>query len=121
MMELFVGAEDRPWARLGQLVLDRGTWKGREIVPSAWLAASMSAHNNGPGQFLYGFRWWLGRSFCRGNMIEWAGAMGWAGERLIVVPAQDMIVLVNAWLPDRTNLPESILFNHYILPAVVAA
>jgi hypothetical protein len=52
-------------------------------------------------------------------VIEWIGAIGWAGQRLIIVPALDMVVLVLAWLPERMNLPESILLNQYILPAVV--
>jgi CubicO group peptidase (beta-lactamase class C family) len=112
-------ARPRDWAKLGQLVLDRGAWKGKQLVQPKWIADSIKVRNNGPGQFLYGYHWWLGRSYCGGQVIEWAGAMGWAGQRLIVIPRLNMLVLVNAWLPDRMNFPEAVLLNEYILPAAL--
>ncbi len=112
-------ARPRDWVKFGQLVLNRGVWRGEQIVPSAWIAESTSPQNNGPMQFLYGYQWWLGRSYCHGKPVEWIGAMGWAGQRLLIIPALDMVVLVLAWLPERMNLPESVLLNQYILPAIM--
>jgi CubicO group peptidase (beta-lactamase class C family) len=112
-------ARPRDWAKLGQLVLNRGVWNDRQIVPSAWIADSIKPRNNGPGLFLYGYHWWLGRSFCRGRVVEWAGAMGWGGQRLMIVPDLGMVVLVHAWLPNRMSLPETILLNEFILPAAM--
>jgi hypothetical protein len=40
-------------------------------------------------------------------VIEWVGAMGWAGQRLIIIPSLNMLMLVNAWSPDRYELPGS--------------
>jgi CubicO group peptidase (beta-lactamase class C family) len=114
-------ARPRDFAKIGQLILDRGVWKELAIVSPSWIEESTTPHNNGPGQFLYGYQWWLGRSWCHETVIEWIGAMGWAGQRLIIVPALDMVVLVLAWLPERMNLPESILLNQYILPAIIHA
>ena len=111
-------ARPRDFTKIGQLVLDRGIWKGLAIVSPSWIEQSTAPHNNGPGQFLYGYQWWLGRSYCHGKVVEWIGAMGWAGQRLMILPELDMVVLVHAWLPDRMNLPESILLNQFILPAV---
>ena len=34
-------ARPRDWAKLGQLVLNRGAWNDRQIVPSAWIADSI--------------------------------------------------------------------------------
>ena len=112
-------ARPRDWAKLGQLVLNRGIWNDRQIVPSAWIADSIKPRNNGPGLFLYGYHWWLGRSFCRGQVVEWAGAMGWGGQRLMIVPDMGMVALVHAWLPNRMSLPETILLNEFILPAAM--
>jgi CubicO group peptidase (beta-lactamase class C family) len=109
----------RDWAKLGQLVLNRGSWNGQQLVSSQWIAESTKAHNNGPGQFLYGYQWWLARSYSQGRIVAWIGGMGWAGQRLIILPSLRMVVLVHAYLPERMNLPESILLNQYILPAVL--
>ncbi|HEV2155142.1 serine hydrolase [Bradyrhizobium sp.] len=112
-------ARPRDWAKLGQLVINRGVWNNRQIVPSAWIADSIKPHNNGPGLFLYGYHWWLGRSFCRGKVVEWAGAMGWGGQRLMIVPDLGLVALALAWLPKRMTLPEEILLNEFILPAAM--
>jgi CubicO group peptidase (beta-lactamase class C family) len=111
----------RDAARIGQLVLDRGLWQGRQIVPASWIAQSTAPQNNGPGVYLYGFQWWLGRSFVRDRQLEWIGAFGSGGQRLIVLPSADMVVFVAAWLqqPQEMVLPESVLLNQYILPAVI--
>jgi CubicO group peptidase (beta-lactamase class C family) len=114
-------ARPRDWAKIGQLVLNCGTWNGKQIVSSEWIAMSTTIQNNGPGQFLYGFHWWLGRSFAGGKVLDWIGAMGWGGQRLMIIPTLNMVVLVNAWMPERMNLPEAVLLNEYILPAVIPA
>jgi CubicO group peptidase (beta-lactamase class C family) len=43
------------WAKLGLLVLGRGQWDGKEVVPSAWVDA-MTAPS--PGVAYYGFQIW---------------------------------------------------------------
>ena len=112
-------ARPRDWAKLGQLVLNCGAWNDKQIIASDWIAESTAVQNNGPGLFLYGFHWWLGRSFMGGKLFDWIGAMGWAGQRVIIVPTLNMVMLVNAWMPDRMNLPEAVLLNQYILPAIM--
>lgn len=111
----------RDWAKLGQLVLSRGVWNGVQLISPSWIAKSITPQNNGPGVFLYGYQWWIGRSYGKGRVTEWAGAMGWGGQRLIVVPAFDLVLLVTADLSTFMGLPESILLNQYLLPAVLQA
>jgi CubicO group peptidase (beta-lactamase class C family) len=110
----------RDTAKVGQLVLDHGVWGQRQLVPESWIAQSITPQNNGPDGYLYGYQWWLGRSFIKGREINWAGAFGWGGQRLIVVPDKDLVVFVTAYLPRGMDLPESVLLNQYILPAIVS-
>jgi len=49
-----IHAEDQ--ARIGQLVLQNGAWGGRQLVPAAWLAQSLTPCPLNPA---YGFLWWL--------------------------------------------------------------
>jgi len=53
----------RDLARFALLYLHEGSWKGRQIVPSAWIRESTQSYSQvselGPGQG-YGYMWWIG-------------------------------------------------------------
>ena len=59
----------RDMARLGRLYLNGGKWNGKQIVPEAWVKASVTpnaprlmAGKDNPGSatpFGYGFQWWI--------------------------------------------------------------
>ena len=98
----------RDLAKLGQLVLDGGEWRGRRIVSRAWLEESTAAHVDSDvarpegGTYPYGYYWWVvpGVGFA---------ASGHGGQFVLVVPARRM-VLVQIALPDAdlngSSLPE---------------
>jgi len=50
--------------------------------------------------------------------VEWAGAFGWGGQRLIVIPELGMVVFFAAWMPQNMAFPETVLLKQHILPAV---
>lgn len=109
----------RDLAKIGQLVLDHGAWKGRQIVPADWVAAATSPQINGEGLFFYGYQFWLGRSFVRGKEIDWAAGVGYGGQRLFIVPTMNLVVLVHAGLygkPRQWVGAETVL-NRFVLPA----
>jgi hypothetical protein len=61
----------------------------------------------------------LGRSLLRGRQIDWAAGVGTGGQRLFIVPALDLVVLVHAGLyrsPAQLWVP-LIVLNRYVLPA----
>jgi len=47
----------RDFAKICQLALDGGRWNGRQVVPEAWIRASLTPS---PRNASYGFLWWLG-------------------------------------------------------------
>jgi CubicO group peptidase (beta-lactamase class C family) len=92
----------RDLAKIGQLVLNHGSWHGRRIVSAAWLE-QMTAPHSPPGWSLaslgadaYGYLWWLGRSSIYDRDIDWIAGIGYAGQRLYVVPSLDLVVVVTA-------------------------
>ncbi|SEE58427.1 CubicO group peptidase, beta-lactamase class C family [Rhizobiales bacterium GAS188] len=112
----------RDLAKIGQLVLDHGTWNGKQVVPVDWIAAATSPQINGPQLYFYGYQFWLGRSLVQGQEIDWAAGVGYGGQRLFIVPALDLVVLVHAGLyssPMQSSVPLTIL-NRYVLAAVKA-
>lgn len=90
----------RDMAKIGQIVLDNGRWKGIQIVDSAWVAQStqfqvMTDHPP-PPVYQYGFYWWIlpdSQAF---------SAWGAGGSFIYVVPSQRMIVVMTS-LADVTG------------------
>ena len=115
----FAGLRLRPrdLAKLGQLVANDGRWNEKQVVPARWIADSTRPRVNvdGRGAMYYGYHWWLGRSLLNGHDLHWTAGFGAGGQRLFIVPALDLVVVVNAF--DPSSIPMAIL-NHFILPAV---
>jgi len=88
----------RDLAKIGQLVLQRGNWKGTQVVSASWIDAATRPQINGLGTDFYGYFFWLGRSLVDQREIRWAAAVGLGGQRLFIVPELDLVVAMNAGL-----------------------
>jgi CubicO group peptidase (beta-lactamase class C family) len=110
----------RDLAKLGQLVLNHGMWDGRQVVPAAWVEASIAPRIQASQLYFYGYQWWLGRSLVNGRQVDWALGLGLGGQRLFIVPQLDMIVLVMAGLyhSEMQGGVPLIALNRYVLAAV---
>jgi CubicO group peptidase (beta-lactamase class C family) len=109
----------RDLARIGQLVLSRGAWNGKQIVPASWVDAATAPQINGAGLFFYGYKFRLGRSFVHGREVDWAAAWGLGGQRVFIVPALDLVVVVTAGLYHsftQVTVPIELL-NRFVLAA----
>jgi CubicO group peptidase (beta-lactamase class C family) len=84
----------RDLAKIGQLVLNGGSWGERLVVPAGWLEQSF--HSTVPAEdgLEYGYQWWLGRGRVDGR--RWMAGFGNGGQRLIIVPDLDLVVVVMA-------------------------
>ena len=95
----FTGLRLRPrdMAKLGRLVLDHGQWQGRQIVPAAWIDASLQPRlETGFDGTRYGYQWWTGTAHWQGKALPWAAAFGNGGQRIFVVPDLDLCVVTTA-------------------------
>jgi CubicO group peptidase (beta-lactamase class C family) len=89
---LYLAAEDL--AKIGYLYLHDGVWDGRRILPAGWVRNATTRHASGVGAgWDYGYQWWL---MSRNGADVWAGR-GFGGQFLIVVPARDLVAVVNSW------------------------
>jgi CubicO group peptidase (beta-lactamase class C family) len=109
----FAGLRLRPrdMARIGRMVIGEdktpGKWQGKQIVPVAWLTESLRGHIdmlNEPG-WQYGYQWWVGKIDAVSTVgaigglatqRDWSGGFGNGGQRLLMVPALDLVVVITA-------------------------
>ncbi|MBK3662153.1 serine hydrolase [Bradyrhizobium diazoefficiens] len=108
----------RDWAKIGQLVLNRGAWDGRQIVSASWADQSTAEHIKTREPQSYGYQWWLGRSQDGSSVVDWIAAKGFNSQKTIIIPALDMVVVFNAGRESKNMVaPELDLLDRYIVPA----
>ena len=103
-------------AKLGQLYLQKGSWKGASILPSAWVTEATSAQttsqvNNGDWSEGYGYQFWR----CTHGAYRGDGAYG---QYCIVMPEQDAVLAVTSQTPDMQK-SLNIMWEH-VLPGMKA-
>lgn len=45
--------------KIGRMVLDRGRWQGRQVVPEGWIAEMLTPHREVGPYVHYGYLWWF--------------------------------------------------------------
>lgn len=80
----------RDYARIGQMVLQRGFWNGQQIVPADWIAASTAP--SAPGGADYGFQWWMPPNPAPGEVM----AQGIYGQYIYINPGLGVVIAMNS-------------------------
>jgi CubicO group peptidase (beta-lactamase class C family) len=78
-------------ARIGQLILQRGAWRDQQVVPADWIAASLTPRTAAFEGVQYGYHWYLAP---RRDSTQAVMGFGYGGQRLVVVPAQDLVYVI---------------------------
>jgi len=83
----------RDFAKLGQMVLDEGSWRGRQIVSAAWISESTRHHHGDPAfAEKYGYLWWrLEDPDEPPHVLIYAAGKG--TQYIFVVPDYDMVIV----------------------------
>ena len=102
-------------AVFGQLLLQRGQWNGRRLVPAEWIDEATSAQvdtsaadHDLDGRQGYGYQFWR-------NRLAGYRADGAFGQLCIVLPDQDAVVVLTSALPVA-QLALDLVWEH-LLPA----
>lgn len=82
----------RDFARIGQLMLDSGKWKGVPVIDTAYYAQSvrpcMIPDEEGKPCVYYGYQWWIAAAY-PGVFY----ARGILGQYIIVIPARRTVIV----------------------------
>lgn len=104
-------------AKLGQLYLQKGNWKGKLILSEAWvnMATSLQTSNGSNPESDwdqgYGYQFWR----CRHNVYRGDGAFG---QYCIVMPDQDAVIAITSGSKDMQGIL-NLVWDH-LLPAMQA-
>jgi CubicO group peptidase (beta-lactamase class C family) len=102
-------------ARLGLLMLQRGRWGDQQILPATWIDEMTSplAPTGRSNQFKsYGYQTWV-----TDNSAVFKGR---GGQRLFMIPSQDLIVVTTAGASDDQEIAIDRLVPEFVLPAVIS-
>ena len=106
----------RDFAKIGQLVLDKGRWNGKQIVSSEWVELSTTSSVEITGME-YGFLWWNIPFADREKDIPSIVATGNGGQYLMIYPALNLLAVFTggAYNSEEDKLPFMIM-NKALLP-----
>ena len=89
-MESGINGRAIDFAKFGRLYLNRGEWKGKEVVPQSWVEESTRVDTTTDPADFYQYFWWVdvvepdrGRFMARGNL----------GQFIYVVPDKDLVIV----------------------------
>ena len=95
----------RDFAKLGQLILNKGDWKGKQIISEGYLQESLSPalylkdHNNTPVDF-YGYQWWIAKY----KNLTIYYARGILGQYIVSIPEKNMVIVRLGHKRDKEKL-----------------
>ena len=90
--------------KVGYLFLRQGEWDGRQIVSRQWIEQATRRQIETPSSEDYGFGWWVSR-----DLPGIYQAAGRGGQRLIVWPAKDIVVVMTGGGLDPAQLAPGLL------------
>lgn len=115
-----LGLRTRDLAALGQLYLDGGVWRGKRVVPAAWVERSVAPRVSVGEGTEYGYLWWL-RSVSRdGKPVRTWMMQGSGGNKVAVVPSLGLVAVItttNFGVRNSHGLTDR-LFADHVLAAV---
>jgi CubicO group peptidase (beta-lactamase class C family) len=117
----------RDMVRIGAMMLDQGVWEENRIISEAWVSKCMTpyAGNTGikvPGEDFgklgYAYTWWTKHFTYDGQDIGMYFALGWGGQKILVLPELDMVVVFTG-ANYNSNVHNFKILERFILPGIL--
>ncbi|MCR9259335.1 MAG: beta-lactamase family protein [Pseudomonadaceae bacterium] len=109
----------RDFMKIGQVVLNRGTWNGRRVFSKQWAVDSTQMQVK-IGERAYGYQWWINEYPYKEGTVQAFFAAGNGGQIVMGVPELDLLI---AFFGGNYSDPvlmraQNVLIPEYILKAV---
>lgn len=109
----------RDLTKIGQLYLQNGTWKGKQLLAKNFVHKATSsivkeAEGNPMYQsYDYGYFWWSNPVSKNQKKYDVFLARGAGGQLLIVEPKRQLIVVITGWNLTTPNKPQTIFDTYF--------
>lgn len=106
-------------AKLGLLVLQKGQWDGRQLIPTEWIENSTRPQTR-VRETTYGYLWWMDWLPYGEKKVKVIWASGNGGQLIFIVPEYNLVAVFTAgfYNSDDTWVLFDIFYKS-ILPAVI--
>ena len=113
----------RDLLKFGQLYLNKGEWKGKQIISAEWVEESFKKHvrlQDVKDKNFYGYLWWHDTYKVGEKVIPSIEARGAGGQFIFILPKLKSVVVITSgnFRNKKGNQPREIL-KEYILPALL--
>ncbi|NOX89079.1 MAG: serine hydrolase [Calditrichaeota bacterium] len=107
-------------SKLGYLFLQKGRWRGRQLVSEEWVTESTKMRVDNTDQPDYGYQWWGGDFYCQDTTWYTFFASGHGGQKVIVFPDYNLIVVISQQVFNNPlgHLNFIAILNNYIVPSL---
>lgn len=98
-------------AKFGLLLLNKGVWKGKQLLPASWVEQMTSKQMETGRDENYGYQIWLS---------EYPGAVcidGALGQYVMIIPEKDMVVVITECTLTNGRKQRQLVWNN-LLPQV---
>ena len=113
----------RDMAKIGLLFLNKGNWKGKQIVSPEWVNESTKCHVKAFfGGSEYGYQWWRGKKVIDNSTIGVFYAAGHGGQYIFVCPSLHLVAVFTSKVynnPLGVIRPQVMMADH-IIPAILS-
>lgn len=114
----------RDMIKLGQLVLDKGAWNGRQIVSENWIAEATKEHFHFDQRYWgeldgYGYLFWQRTLVSNSESFSSIIALGYGGQYIVIIPSLHTVIAITSWFPKDNGWQLPLRFiERYLLPAL---
>lgn len=110
----------RDLAKLGQLIIDAGRWKGKKVLPAEWIRSMTQVAAQTPFDADYGYQIWRFPFTAGGKQVHAWTMSGNGGNAVFVVPEKQLVVVVTRTRFNQRGMHQETqkLLQDYILSAL---
>ncbi|MEO3677384.1 serine hydrolase [Rheinheimera sp. FR7-31] len=109
--------------KIGQLILNKGSWAGKQVLPKEWIEKSLQSYSESMPELnaTYGITWWRLPFNVNGKVVDSFAAAGNGGNYMFVVPELNAVAVITATAYNTRYMHQQThaIFSTAILPALI--